>query len=285
LIAIFGRAAAHDIVAGRKRRLHPWLQQRQLLKGSAVERQVPDFAFADEAAHCARRQVERYGVAPHPELFGNDAELERGVEDRNLTHGETNAATGQRPEARQLDMDLILPWRKRRHLEVTCLIRRLFVSRACRGVLHYDRGAGQHSALCIPDGPLNACTHNLGQNASWYSPERDERESEQKRHAAEVMSHGYSPQRKDGPARAVAPDDDLTGRFYSRCRRTQPGPLRVNLPDDATATGLRVPSYAKCETVGPVHKSHLKARIGRLPSTTWPAIDAGLCRVLGIRID
>jgi len=38
-------------------------------------------------------------------------------------------------------------------------------------------------------------------------------------------------------------------------------------------------------TVGPLHKSHLKARIGRLPSTTWPAIEAGLCRVLGIRVD
>jgi hypothetical protein len=57
------------------------------------------------------------------------------------------------------------------------------------------------------------------------------------------------------------------------------------LPDDGTATGLRGPNYAKCETVGPLHKSHLKARIGRLPSTTWPAIDAGLCRVLAIRMD
>jgi hypothetical protein len=48
---------------------------------------------------------------------------------------------------------------------------------------------------------------------------------------------------------------------------------------------LTLDDYVKCETVGPLRKSHLKARIGRLPSTTWPAIEAGLCRVLGIRID
>lgn len=65
---------------------------------------------------------------------------------------------------------------------------------------------------------------------------------------------------------------------------TRPGPLRVSLPDDA-ATGLRVASDAKCETVGPLHMSHLKARIDRLPETMWPTIEASLCRVLGIRID
>jgi len=84
---------------------------------------------------------------------------------------------------------------------------------------------------------------------------------------------------------SIDPINDLLPDIVVVPITTRPGPLRVSLPDDATATGLRVPSYAKCETVGPLHKSHLKARIGRLPSTTWPAIEAGLCRVLGIRVD
>ncbi len=46
---------------------------------------------------------------------------------------------------------------------------------------------------------------------------------------------------------------------------SRPGPLRVSLPDDATATGLHIPSFAQCETAAPLHKSQLKARIGRLP--------------------
>ena len=63
---------------------------------------------------------------------------------------------------------------------------------------------------------------------------------------------------------------------------THPGPLRVELPREPGVTGLRAASYAKCETVGPVHKTGLKSRIGRLPSSAWPAIEAGLCRVMGL---
>jgi hypothetical protein len=34
--------------------------------------------------------------------------------------------------------------------------------------------------------------------------------------------------------------------------------------------------------VGPLHKSFLRSRIGRLPPASWPAVEAGLLRVLGI---
>ena len=59
-------------------------------------------------------------------------------------------------------------------------------------------------------------------------------------------------------------------------------PLRVALPDSPETTGLRAASYAKCESVGPLHKSHLKNRIGGLPTDAWPSIEAGLLRVLGL---
>jgi mRNA-degrading endonuclease toxin of MazEF toxin-antitoxin module len=60
------------------------------------------------------------------------------------------------------------------------------------------------------------------------------------------------------------------------------GPLRIALPEEPALTGLREPSFAKCETVGPLHKSLLKARIGSLPPAAWPAIESGLKRVLGL---
>jgi mRNA-degrading endonuclease toxin of MazEF toxin-antitoxin module len=63
---------------------------------------------------------------------------------------------------------------------------------------------------------------------------------------------------------------------------SQAAPLRVALPDDPDVTGLKVASYAKCESVGPLHKSHLKSRVGRLATEAWPAIEAGLLRALGL---
>jgi mRNA-degrading endonuclease toxin of MazEF toxin-antitoxin module len=82
---------------------------------------------------------------------------------------------------------------------------------------------------------------------------------------------------------SIDPINDLRPDIVVVPITTRPGPLRVSLPEHPT-TGLAVASYAKCEAVGPLHKSHLQARIGRLPGTAWPAIEAGLCRVLGIRL-
>jgi mRNA-degrading endonuclease toxin of MazEF toxin-antitoxin module len=63
---------------------------------------------------------------------------------------------------------------------------------------------------------------------------------------------------------------------------SHPGPLRVALPVDRSETGLRLDSFAKCESLGPVHRSRLKARIGAVPPGAWPAIEAGIKRVLGL---
>jgi mRNA-degrading endonuclease toxin of MazEF toxin-antitoxin module len=90
---------------------------------------------------------------------------------------------------------------------------------------------------------------------------------------------------KPRPALVVSidPINDLRPDVIVVPITTQPGPLRVDLPDDS-ATGLRGVSFAKCETVGPLHKSNLKAKIGRLPPSAWPSIELGLSRVLGIRV-
>ncbi|MFZ5469017.1 MAG: type II toxin-antitoxin system PemK/MazF family toxin [Myxococcota bacterium] len=63
---------------------------------------------------------------------------------------------------------------------------------------------------------------------------------------------------------------------------SHPGPLRVGLPNDPATTGLRATSYAKCESVGPVHKSRLKRKIGRAPPKALPEVEAGIRRVLGL---
>jgi mRNA-degrading endonuclease toxin of MazEF toxin-antitoxin module len=63
---------------------------------------------------------------------------------------------------------------------------------------------------------------------------------------------------------------------------SQPGPLRVLLPDDPERTGLRTKSYAKCESVGPLQKTRLKQRIGSLPPHAWTDIESGIRRVLGL---
>jgi mRNA-degrading endonuclease toxin of MazEF toxin-antitoxin module len=90
---------------------------------------------------------------------------------------------------------------------------------------------------------------------------------------------------KPRPALVVSidPINDLRPDIVVVPITSRPGPLRVGLPSEA-ATGLHESSFAKCESVGPLHKGQLKARIGRLPPSAWPAIEAGLCRVLGIRL-
>jgi mRNA-degrading endonuclease toxin of MazEF toxin-antitoxin module len=59
------------------------------------------------------------------------------------------------------------------------------------------------------------------------------------------------------------------------------GPLRISLPVE-NMTGLRVASYAKCESLGPLQKTRLKKRIGALPPSSWPEIEMGIRRVLGL---
>jgi mRNA interferase MazF len=83
---------------------------------------------------------------------------------------------------------------------------------------------------------------------------------------------------------SIDPINDLRPDVLVVPITTIPAPLRVALPEDP-GTGLKEPSFAKCESVGPLHKSNLKNRIGRLPKTTLTSIEAGLLRVLGLDRD
>ena len=83
---------------------------------------------------------------------------------------------------------------------------------------------------------------------------------------------------------SIDPINDLRPEVLVIPITTHAAPLRVPLPNEPEVTGLRELSHAKCESVGPLHKSLLKARIGRLPADAWPAIESGLARALGLRV-
>jgi len=63
---------------------------------------------------------------------------------------------------------------------------------------------------------------------------------------------------------------------------TKAGPLRVPLAQPAETTGLSADSYAQCESLGPVHKSRLKKRIGQISRGDLVAVEDGIKKVLGL---
>jgi mRNA interferase MazF len=81
---------------------------------------------------------------------------------------------------------------------------------------------------------------------------------------------------------SIDPINDLCPDVLLIPLTTKPGPLRIGISDSAQATGLKETSYAKCESVGPVQKSRLKTRIGRMSGPNLREIEEGLKRVLGL---
>ena len=81
---------------------------------------------------------------------------------------------------------------------------------------------------------------------------------------------------------SIDPVNDLCPDVLLVPVTTRPGPLRVAISDPVCDTGLKEASYAKCESVGPVQKSRLKIRIGRLSRSNLRAIEEGIKRVLGL---
>ena len=83
---------------------------------------------------------------------------------------------------------------------------------------------------------------------------------------------------------SIDPVNDLRPDVLVVPITSKAAPLRIALPDDK-ATGLTAASYAKCESVGPLHKSNLKNRIGTLSSQSLASVEEGLRRVLGLDRD
>lgn len=81
---------------------------------------------------------------------------------------------------------------------------------------------------------------------------------------------------------SINPINDLCPDVLLVPITTKPGPLRVPVAASAEQTGLDAVSYAKCEALGPVHKSRLKDRIGRVPRPALSEIEDGVRRVLGL---
>ena len=81
---------------------------------------------------------------------------------------------------------------------------------------------------------------------------------------------------------SINPINDLCPDVLLIPITTKPGPLRVPLVEDPSLTRLKVQSYAKCEVLGPAHKSRLKKRVGRVSNAGLSAIEAGVKRVLGL---
>jgi mRNA interferase MazF len=63
---------------------------------------------------------------------------------------------------------------------------------------------------------------------------------------------------------------------------TKAAPLRVPLTQTPSVTGLKEKSYAKCESLGPVHKLRLKKRIGKVSHEQISDIENGVRKVLGL---
>lgn len=90
------------------------------------------------------------------------------------------------------------------------------------------------------------------------------------------------PKPRPGLILSINPINDLRPDVLLVPLTTKEGPLRVVLTEDPAKTGLREKTYAKCESIGPVHKSRLKRRIGRVSAHDLVEVGSGVKRALGI---
>ena len=81
---------------------------------------------------------------------------------------------------------------------------------------------------------------------------------------------------------SINPINDLRPDVLLIPITTKPAPLRVPLTQPPSVTGLEEKSYAKCESLGPVHKMRLKKRIGKVSHEQISDIENGVRKVLGL---
>jgi mRNA-degrading endonuclease toxin of MazEF toxin-antitoxin module len=90
------------------------------------------------------------------------------------------------------------------------------------------------------------------------------------------------PKPRPGLVISINPVNELCPDILLVPLTTKPGPPRVALSEASSQTGLKTKTRARCETLGPVHKSRLKKKIGEIPSTEFVNVEIGIKRVLGI---
>ena len=95
----------------------------------------------------------------------------------------------------------------------------------------------------------------------------------------ELLAH---PKPRPAIVVSIDPINDLCPDVILIPITTKPGPLRIPLSENEPDTGLKQKSYAKCESLGPVHKSRLKWKIGEIPKEEWPLIENGIKQALGL---
>lgn len=81
---------------------------------------------------------------------------------------------------------------------------------------------------------------------------------------------------------SINPINDLRPDVILIPITTKPAPLRVELTQPSSVTGLKEKSYAKCESLGPVHRVRLKRRIGKVSGEQLSDIENGVRKVLGL---
>jgi len=90
------------------------------------------------------------------------------------------------------------------------------------------------------------------------------------------------PQPRPALVISINPVNDLCPDVLLIPLTTKDAPLRVAIEADAGMTGLEQPSFAKCESLGPLHKERLKQRIGRVPPAVLSRVEDGVRKVLGL---
>ncbi|MEW6325118.1 MAG: type II toxin-antitoxin system PemK/MazF family toxin [Nitrospirota bacterium] len=96
-----------------------------------------------------------------------------------------------------------------------------------------------------------------------------------------VVELAAHPKPRPAIVMSINPINDLCPDVLMVPITTKPGPLRVEIGEQP-ATGLRVKSFAKCESLGPIHKSRLKKKIGQMPNVEVAKLESGVRRVLGL---
>ncbi len=156
------RPAADHVVARGQGGAHSRLEQRELLEGASIERQVPDLMLPDQPAQRPRGEVDPGDVGLDDDLLGPLAELESRVQHRALPDSQANAAPGQGLEPRHGEVDLVFARREQRDQEVAGPVRRPLLDGAGAQVPDDHLDAGQHVPACILHGSLDAPADVLG---------------------------------------------------------------------------------------------------------------------------